>query len=128
MFKSIFPNIEKYSSLTRKLAAIAALVPVQHESCTSVRGRPHLSRTGNAQLRAKLYMVTIVATRHNPDDRSQYLRLLEHGKCKISEPGASMRKLVQVCFGVLNTRYPICLKWPKYHLRGCEGDGIYTDE
>ena len=87
-------------------AAFLGLVPIQHESGSSVRGRSHLSKTGNAQLRAKLYMAAIVATRHNPDIRRQYERLLRHGKSKMSALGAAMRKLVQICFGVLKHQTP----------------------
>jgi len=87
-------------------AAFLGLVPVMHESGSSVRGRPHLSKTGNAQLRAKLYMAAIVATRHNPDIRRQYERLLRNGKSKMSALGAAMRKLVQICFGVLKHQTP----------------------
>ena len=87
-------------------AAFLGLVPVVHESGSSVRGRSHLSKTGNAQLRAKLYMAAIVATRHNPDIRHQYERLLRHGKSKMSALGAAMRKLVQICFGVLKHQIP----------------------
>ena len=82
-------------------AAFLGLVPVQHESGSSVRGRPRLSKAGNALLRAKLYMAAIVATRYNPDIRRQYERLLRHGKAKMAALGAAMRKLVQICFGVL---------------------------
>lgn len=87
-------------------AAFLGLVPVQHESGSSVRGRPRLSKAGNAQLRAKLYMAAVVATRHNPDIRTQYERLLRHGKSKMSALGAAMRKLVQICFGVLKHQKP----------------------
>jgi transposase len=87
-------------------AAFLGLVPVQHESGSSVRGRSHLSKAGNAQLRAKLYMAAIVATRHNPDIRCQYERLLRRGKSKMAALGAAMRKLVQICFGVLKHQTP----------------------
>ena len=87
-------------------AAFLGLVPIQHESGSSVRGRAHLSKAGNAQLRAKLYMAAIVAIRHNPDIKRQYERLLRHGKSKMSALGAAMRKLVQTCFGVLKHQTP----------------------
>jgi len=87
-------------------AAFLGLVPIQHESGSSVRGRTHLSKAGNAQLRAKLYMAAIVAIRHNPDIKRQYERLLRHGKSKMSALGAAMRKLVQICFGVLKHQTP----------------------
>lgn len=87
-------------------AAFVGLVPVQHESGSSVRGRPRLSKAGNAALRAKLYMAAIVATRYNPDIRRQYQRLLRQGKCSMSALGAAMRKLVHICFGVLKHQTP----------------------
>lgn len=87
-------------------AAFLGLVPVQHESGTSVCRRPRLSKAGNAQLRAKLYMAAIVAIRHNPDIKCQYERLLRRGKSRMAALGAAMRKLVQICFGVIKHQTP----------------------
>ena len=87
-------------------AAFIGLVPVQHESGSSVRGRAHLSKAGNAQVRAKLYMAAVVAIQHNPDIKAQYQRLLRAGKTKMSALGAAMRKLVHICFGVLKHQQP----------------------
>lgn len=82
-------------------SAFVGLNPVHYESGTSVRGRPHISKTGNAKLRAKLYMAAVVAIQHNPDIKHQYQRLLKNGKSKMSALCAAMRKLVQICFGVI---------------------------
>jgi transposase len=49
-------------------------------------------------IRAKLY---IAAVRYKPDIKAQYERLTKKGKTKMSALGAAMRKLVQICFGVL---------------------------
>lgn len=87
----------------REVAAFLGLVPVEHRSGTSVRGRPKLSKAGNPRLRAALYMVAVVATRLNPDVRAQYQRLLARGKSKMAALGAAMRKLVHLCFGVLKS-------------------------
>lgn len=87
-------------------AAFLGLVPVQHESGSSVRGKSRLSKAGNASIRAKLYMAAVVATQHNPDIKQQYERLLKNGKSKMSALGAAMRKLVQICFGVLKHQSP----------------------
>ncbi len=87
-------------------AAFLGLVPVHHESGSSVRGRSHLSKAGNAQVRAKLYMAAVVATRYNPDIKRQYERLLRNGKSKMCALCAAMRKLVQICFGVLKHQTP----------------------
>lgn len=82
-------------------AAYIGVVPVHHESGTSVRGRPRLSKAGDATLRAKLYMAAVVCIQYNPDIQRQYKRLLKNGKTKMSALCAAMRKLVHICFGVL---------------------------
>lgn len=87
-------------------AAYVGVVPVQHESGTSVRGRPRLSKAGDAKLRAKLYMAAVACIQHNPDIKRQYERLLKNGKTKMSALGAAMRKLVHICFGVLKHQTP----------------------
>lgn len=85
----------------RQMAAYLGITPVEHTSGTSVRGRPRLSKTGSATIRAKLYMPAVVATRHNPHAKALYVRLRAKGKAKMSALGAVMRKLVHLCFGVL---------------------------
>jgi transposase len=87
-------------------AAFLGLIPIYEESGTSVRGRSKLSKVGNASVRAKLYLAAVVATRYNPDIKRQYERLCKNGKCKMSAIGAAMRKLVQICFGVLKHQVP----------------------
>lgn len=87
-------------------AAYLGLIPVQHESGSSVKGRTRLSKAGNPIIRAKLYMAAVVATRYNPDIKAQYQRLTSKGKSKMSALGAAMRKLVQICFGVLKHQLP----------------------
>jgi transposase len=85
-------------------AAFMGLSPVEHQSGSSVRGRPHLSKCGDPKLRAALYMVAVVAIRHNPDVRALYERLLRRGKTKLSALCAAMRKLVHICFGVIKNQ------------------------
>lgn len=91
----------------RKASAVAAylgLIPVRHESGSSVHRPPHLSKAGDASMRAALYMVAVVATRHNPDIRLHYERLRGNGKSKMSALCAAMRKLVHICFGVIKNQ------------------------
>ncbi len=72
----------------------------------AIRGRSRLSKAGDARIRAKLYMAAVVAIQHNPDIKQQYERLLKNVKSKMSALGAAMRKLVQICFGVLKHQTP----------------------
>lgn len=87
-------------------AAYVGLVPIEHQSGTSVLKRARLSKAGDARLRAALYMTAVVAVRYNPDIRALYQCLLARGKAKMSALGAAMRKLIHICFGVLKHQTP----------------------
>jgi transposase len=88
------------------LAAYLGLAPVQRQSGTSLNGRSRLSKAGRADVRAVLYMASVVASQHNPHIKALYQRLLAAGKAKMSAIGACMRKLVHLCFGVIKTQLP----------------------
>ena len=87
----------------KQVAAFLGLVPIKLESGTSVKGRAHLSKAGNPRVRASLYMAAVVAKKINPDVKALYERLCVNGKSKMSALGACMRKLVHLCYGVLNS-------------------------
>lgn len=85
----------------QEAAAWCGLVPKEKRSGSSVHYRTCLSKTGPAELRAKLFIGALVAVKHNKQMKATYERLLAGGKCKMSALGAVMRKLVHQCFGVL---------------------------
>lgn len=84
----------------KQVAAYLGLIPKFHES-GKLKGRTTLSKQGPARLRAKLYMAAIAASTWNPDIVVQKQRLLNAGKTKMQALCAAMRKLVQICFGVV---------------------------
>lgn len=84
----------------RQAAAYIGLIPKLRESGT-LKGRTPLSKVGSARLRAKLYMAAVCAGTHNPDIKAQKARLLKAGKTQMQALGAAMRKLIQICFGVI---------------------------
>ena len=87
----------------RQAAAFAGLDPRQHESGTSVKGRPRMSKVGHAFLRKALYMpamVTLYKTEWGTRFRE---RLAASGKPPKLIIGAMMRKLIHVAFGVLKS-------------------------
>lgn len=92
-------------------AAFIGLIPVFHQSGSSVYKRPVMSKTGAGWLRAKLYMGAIVAIQHNRQVRAHYERLVARGKAKMSALGAAMRKLVQMAFGVLKNQSDYDPQW-----------------
>lgn len=87
----------------RHFAAYLGLVPQLRESGT-MKGHTTLSKSGNAAIRATIYMAAVTASTHNPDIRAQKLRLLASGKAKMQAIGAAMRKLMQICFGVIKNQ------------------------
>jgi transposase len=95
----------------RQLDAHAGLVPAQRQSGTSVRGKSHLAKQGNARLRRALFMPTLVAVQFNPVLKRFYQRLLEKGKPKKVALAACMRKLLNIIRAILIKRMPFN---PKY--------------
>jgi transposase len=86
----------------KQAAAFIGLIPRLNES-GNLKGRTTLSKVGPSRIRAKLFLVAVAAGTHNPDVKSQKIRLLAAGKTKMQALGAAMRKLIHICFGVLKT-------------------------
>ena len=83
-----------------QLAAFLGLIPRIQQSGVW-RGHSRMTKTGDPAIRSKLYMAAVVARKWNPDINLQFERLTSVGKTKMQAIGAAMRKLVQICFGVL---------------------------
>jgi len=90
----------------KEAAAFAGLDPRQHESGSSVHGKPHLSKVGHSALRKALYMPAMVAITKTDWGRAFKARLAAAGKPPMVIIGAMMRKLVHVVFGVLKSGKP----------------------
>lgn len=85
----------------RHVAAFAGLTPRFHESGTSIRSRPCISRTGSPYLRKCLYFPAMSAMQHNPQIREFADRLRARNK-----PGkviicAVMRKLLVIASALI---------------------------
>lgn len=84
-------------------AAFAGLDPRQHESGSSEKGKPRLSKIGHAALRKALYMPAMVTITRTAWGRAFRDRLAAAGKPPMVIIGAMMRKLVHVAYGVLKS-------------------------
>jgi transposase len=100
-----FGGFQRFSQ-ARACAAFAGMTPRAHDSGTSVRGKPRLSKVGAPALRKALFFPALAALRYNPVARALRARLLARGKQKMVIVGAVMRKLVHLAFGVLKTGQP----------------------
>jgi transposase len=90
----------------RQLVAFAGLNPSHHQSGSSIRKKTTLSKTGNAAIRAALYMPAVVAQNHNPILHAFAQRLLAKGLCKMAVIAAVMRKLLHLIYGILKSGQP----------------------
>jgi transposase len=84
-------------------AAYAGLDPRQHESGSSVRRKPRISKMGHAFLRKNLYMPAMVAVTRTSWGKAFKARLAANRKPPMVIICAMMRKLVHVAAGVLNS-------------------------
>ena len=96
-------------------AAYAGLVPLAHESGSSVRGRAQIGHGGHARLRTALYLATLTATRFNPRIKAQYERLRAAGKPPKVARCAAARKLLHLAYAVVTKRRPFD---PHYGMAG----------
>ncbi|MFO0216149.1 MAG: transposase, partial [Burkholderiales bacterium] len=76
----------------REISALIGVCPYSRDSGKS-RGRRSIWG-GRANVRAVLYMASLVAMRHNPVIRAFYLKLVAAGKPKKVAIVACMRKLL----------------------------------
>lgn len=102
---TLLANLPELGTLTAKqIAALVGVAPFNRDSGT-LRG----TRTvwgGRAQVRAVLYMGTLVATRFNPVIRAFYQRLCAAGKPKKVALTACMRKRLIILNAMLKHRTP----------------------
>ncbi len=88
----------------RQMTRYAGLDIVLHESGSSVRKRPRISKQGNWRLRRALYMACLSGIVWNPVLRTFYRRKLSQGIPSKQALVATMRKLIHLCFGVLKNQ------------------------
>jgi transposase len=90
----------------RQAVAFAGMDPRQHESGSSVKAKPHLSKMGHTFLRKALYMPAMVTLYKTAWGKRFRERLASAGKPPMLIIGAMMRKLIHVVFGVLKSGKP----------------------
>jgi transposase len=88
-----------------KMASFFGLHPILKQSGDKT-WMARMSKQGSAEVRAILFMSTLVAIKHNPVIRELYAHNLSKGKCKMSAIGICMHKLLRITYGVLKTRIP----------------------
>ena len=90
------PQVSRYAGLDVRLS----------QSGTSVNRPARLSKSGNAYLRAALYMPAMSAVRHDPRAKAFYESLVARGKKKIQALCAVMRKYLTGLWACIQHNMP----------------------
>ncbi len=98
-------------------SAYVGLVPLEHESGSSVHGRAQIGHGGNGRLRTALYLATLTAAPFNPFIKAHYQRLRAAGKPNKVARCAAARKLLHLAWAVVTKRQPFD---PTYGMRIAE--------
>lgn len=88
----------------RQIARLVGVAPINRDSGT-LRGK-RTTGGGRVHVRTGLFMATLVATRHNPQIKDFYQRLLQRGKAKMTALIAAMRKLLITLNTMLKNNTP----------------------
>jgi transposase len=99
---AFYADPERFAN-ARQAVAFTGIDPRQHESGSSVKGKPRMSKVGHAFLRKALYMPAMVTLYKTAWGQRFRHRLAAAGKPPKLIIGAMMRKLLHVAFGVLKS-------------------------
>ena len=98
----ITTNEFKSISDSKKYACYAGVVPFEHSSGSSIRGKSRVSHLANKRVKSLLHMASLTAIGSEGDLRAYWLRKLKEGKHKMSILNALKNKLIQRVFAVVN--------------------------
>ena len=104
-----FEDVESISP--KAMVAHAGLSPKEHSSGSSIRGREHISRMGNSNLRKILFLPALGCIKNPNYFTGFYLNLIEKGKPKKLAVTAVMRKILLTSMGVLKNQQPFDPDW-----------------
>jgi transposase len=99
----ILAKTEGFTVITeaKKLACYAGVVPFEHQSGTSIRGKTRVSTYADKYLKTILHLGAMSAIRLDNDLRTYYLRKVAEGKNKMSVLNAVRNKMIQRIFAVI---------------------------
>ena len=90
----------------REWVKFAGLDPKAFDSGKSVHKKSRISKAGNRNIRAALYMPALSAKQHDPHVRAYFQHLVANGKKPLQAVCAIMRKLIHAIHGMLKNDEP----------------------
>jgi transposase len=98
-------NFQKFAS-SRQFSCYAGVVPFEHSSGTSIRGKSRVSHYANKKAKRLLNLAASVAIQHNKELKQYYQRRVAEGKSKMSALNIIRNKLVDRMFAVVKRQTP----------------------
>lgn len=97
----------------KQLASYAGVVPFEHSSGVSVKGRNKVHSMANKELKKLLHLCALVAMRHNEELKQYYQRKKAEGKHSMSVLNAIRNKIVLRAVAVIDKQKPYEDKFKK---------------
>jgi transposase len=94
-------NFERFSD-ARKYGAYCGVVPYEHQSGKSIKGKSRISHMANKSIKAELSMAAKASVQHDPEMRAYYNRRIALGKHHMSVMNEVRFKLILRMFAVVN--------------------------
>jgi transposase len=101
----------------KKYACYAGVVPFEHTSGSSVKGRPRVSHFANKNSKRLLHLAAMSMIRYSGELKAYWLRKLQEGKHKMVVLNAIRNKLIQRVFAVVKRG----TKYEKIHINILQG-------
>lgn len=86
---------------SKQLACYAGVVPFDHQSGTSIRGKHHVHRMANKELKKLLHLCALSCIKNYPEFKDYYDRKKKEGKHSMSVLNAIKNKLILRAFAVV---------------------------
>ena len=93
-----------------KFACYCGVVPFQHQSGSSIRGRTRVSHLANKKLKTLLHLAAMAAIKAKGELQQYYLRKVGEGKNKMSVINAIRNKILLRIFAVVKRQSPYLKK------------------
>lgn len=99
---------ENFQQITepRKMACYSGVVPFDHSSGSSIRGRSKVSIFADKAIKTTLHLAAMSAIRLQNDLQQYYLRKVAEGKNKMSVLNAVRNKIIHRIFAVIKNQSP----------------------
>lgn len=95
-------GFNRFSS-SKELCSYSGLTPIIRTSGSSVKGKPRISKIGNASLRNLLFMCSFTAYQYNHNCKELFIRITAKGKSKKLALIAVSNKLLKQAFAVVKS-------------------------